>query len=158
MKRNKKKPCTVLPVILSIGMCATTVGAVAAAPTPAYAAVAAVLPSSAGSNENPLPPVREKLTYPEAQQLAGCEVYIDKTKGEVVIRPKNRKKEGIISSQNFKMDDFKAIIKELTQHGYPQSNIKRTWPVRFDGRIYMYMSVKGDQDYQGGPVMPLFLI
>ena len=156
MKRNKKKPCTVLPVILSIGMCATTVGAVATAPTPAYAAVAAVLPSSAGSNENPLPPVREKLTYPEAQQLAGCEVYIDKTKGEVVIRPKNPAKEGIISSQNFKMDDFKAIIKELTQHGYPQSNIKRTWPVRFDGRIYMYMSVKGDQDYQGAPVMPLF--
>lgn len=100
MKRNKKKPCAVLPVILSIGMCATTVGAVAAAPTPAYAAVAAVLPSSAGSNENPLPPVRTSLTKEEAEQMAGCEVYIDEANREYVIRPKNGANEGIISDSS----------------------------------------------------------
>lgn len=153
MKRNKKKPCAVLPVILSIGMCATTVGAVAAAPTPAYAAVAAVLPSSAGSNENPLPPVRTSLTKEEAEQMAGCEVYIDEANREYVIRPKNGANEGIISdSSNIWTEDFKRMRKKLSGQDNPNTILKRDWPIRFDKRIYFYMHVKGDYDYS-----PLFM-
>ena len=73
MKRNKKKPCTVLPVILSVGMCTTSVAAVATAvPTTAYAQNTTVATSSSatGSNQAPdaqLPPVRTSLTKEEAE-------------------------------------------------------------------------------------------
>ena len=159
MKRNKKKSSTLLPVILSVGMCTTSVAAIATAiPATAYAQSTTVATSSSatGSNQAPdaqLPPVRDKLSFPDAKQIGGCEVYIDEANREYVIRPKNGAKEGIISddSSNIWTEDFKTMRMKLSGKDNPSIILKRDWPIRFDKRIYFYMRVKGDYNY-----LPLF--
>lgn len=142
MSQKNKKSNAVLPVILSVGMCATTVGLATAVSTPAYAQSTTVATSSSatGSNQAPdaqLPPVRTSLTKEEAEQMEGCEAFFDQDKQEFVIRPKNGASEGVISySLENKKGDFTAINHVLDfkdeAHDYA--------PVRFDKRVYIYDS------------------
>jgi len=82
MSQKNKKSNAVLPVILSVGMCATTVGLATAVSTPAYAQSTTVTTSSSAtrSNQAPdaqLPPVRTSLTKEEAEQMEGCVAFFD---------------------------------------------------------------------------------
>gem|GEM_PF-1264659 len=142
MKRSKKKAKAVLPVIISVGICATSVGvSVNALPQVAYASsTAGVAGAQAVSANNAqageLPPVRTSLTKEEAEQMAGCEAYFDQAKHEFVIRPKNGANEGVISySIANKKDDFEAI-RHILIFEDPGDDV----PVRFDKRVYIYGS------------------
>ncbi len=142
MKRSKKKAKAVLPVIISVGICATSVGvSVNALPQVAYASsTAGVAGAQAVSANNAqageLPPVRTSLTKEEAEQMAGCEAYFDQAKHEFVIRPKNGANEGVISySIANKKDDFEAI-RHILIFEDPGDEV----PVRFDKRVYIYGS------------------
>ena len=142
MKRSKKKAKAVLPVIISVGICATSVGvSVNALPQVAYASsTAGVAGAQAVSANNAqageLPPVRTSLTKEEAEQMAGCEAYFDQAKHEFVIRPKNGANEGVISySIANKKDDFEAIRNVLIF-----DDTSGDVPVRFDKRVYIYGS------------------
>ena len=154
MRHTLKIAKTMMPVALS------TLVLVSAAPQVAIAAqdtqpapVTNVLNGEDRDNNQSLPPVRTSLTKEEAEQMAGCEVYIDEANREYVIRPKNGANEGIISdSSNIWTEDFKRMRKKLSGQDNPNTILKRDWPIRFDKRIYFYMHVKGDYDYS-----PLFM-
>lgn len=45
-----------------------------------------------------LPPWREKLVYEDLEKMAGCEAIADHEHKQIIIRPKNGAKEGVISS------------------------------------------------------------
>ena len=137
MKRSKKKAKAVLPVIISVGICATSVGvSVNALPQVAYASNGAQAVSANNDQAGELPPVRTSLTEQEAEQMAGCEAYFDAAKHEFVIRPKNGANEGVISySLANKKGDFEAIRKVLIFDGDSDEV-----PVRFDKRVYIYDS------------------
>ena len=137
MKRSKKKAKAVLPVIISVGICATSVGvSVNALPQVAYASNGAQAVSANNDPAGELPPVRTSLTEQEAEQMAGCEAYFDAAKHEFVIRPKNGANEGVISySLANKKGDFEAIRKVLIF-----DDTSGDVPVRFDKRVYIYGS------------------
>ena len=137
MKRSKKKAKAVLPVIISVGICATSVGvSVNALPQVAYASNVAQAVSANNDQAGELPPVRTSLTEQEAEQMAGCEAYFDAAKHEFVIRPKNGANEGVISySLANKKGDFEAIRRVLIFKGDSDEV-----PVRFDKRVYIYDS------------------
>ncbi len=148
----KNRTCAVLPCVIAarlavgVGLCAATMGfAAAALPTYSFASNSVDLSSSQ------LPPVRDKLSFQDAKQIAGCEVYIDEAHQEYVIRPKNGANEGIISDSSNWTEDFKAMQMKLSGKDNPSKILKRDWPIRFDKRIYFYMHVKGDYNY-----LPLF--
>lgn len=101
MRHTLKIAKTMMPVALS------TLVLVSAAPQVAIAAqdtqpapVTNVLNGEDRDNNQSLPPVRTSLTKEEAEQMAGCEVYIDEANREYVIRPKNGANEGIISDSS----------------------------------------------------------
>ena len=137
MKRSKKKAKAVLPVIISVGICATSVGvSVNALSQVAYASNGAQAVSANNDQAGELPPVRETLSEDEAKALPGCEAYFDAVKHEFVIRPKNGANEGVISySLANKKGDFEAIRKVLIFDGDSDEV-----PVRFDKRVYIYDS------------------
>ena len=148
----KNRTCAVVPCVIAarlavgVGLCATTMGFVAAAlPTYSFAS------NSVDPSSSELPPVRDKLSFPDAKQIGGCEVYIDEAHQEYVIRPKNGANEGIISDSSIWTEDFKAMQMKLSGKDNPSKILKRDWPIRFDKRIYFYMHVKGDYNYS-----PLF--
>ena len=144
MKRSKKKSSAVLPVILSVGMCATSAGvAVIAVPESAYANSAIIRTNQKTGSANvsadeQLPPVRETLTRKEAEDLPGCESIIDNVNKEVVIRPKGGADEGVISySLDNKKGDFTKIRTNLIFN-----DLGDHFPVRFDKRVYIYDSTE----------------
>ena len=148
----KNRTCAVVPCVIAarlavgVGLCATTMGfAAAALPTYSFAS------NSVDPSSSELPPVRDKLSFPDAKQIGGCEVYIDEAHQEYVIRPKNGANEGIISDSSIWTEDFKAMQMKLSGKDNPSKILKRDWPIRFDKRIYFYMHVKGDYNYS-----PLF--
>lgn len=53
---------------------------------------------AAASSDDDLPPWREKLDEKDAMQMAGCEAIADHEHKQIIIRPKNGAKEGVISS------------------------------------------------------------
>lgn len=53
---------------------------------------------AATSSDDDLPPWREKLDMEDVMQMAGCEAIADHEHKQIIIRPKNGAKEGVISS------------------------------------------------------------
>lgn len=160
MKNSENKRSIFIP--LSAGICVTAIAAAGGVPTAAaYAAADVKMPAAvsavkaashnAGANsasaaagntganaDAGLAAERLSMTKEEAENLPGCEVYIDTIKKEAVIRPKDGAEEGVISySLANKKDDFTAIRRKLIFN-----DLDDGFPIRFEKRVYIFDSTE----------------
>ena len=95
-----------------------------------------------------LPPWREKLVYEDLEKMAGCEAIADHEHKQIIIRPKNGAKEGVITSfpspysSGISPGDFtdKFCQKVLNDAMAMLEVISSTegYTLKFEKRIYFY--------------------
>lgn len=99
-----------------------------------------------------LPPWREKLDEKDVMQMAGCEAIADHEHKQIIIRPKNGAKEGVIASftkpysGGITLDDRKFCEKFLNDAMAMLEVISSTegYTLKFEKRIYFYNIITPD--------------
>lgn len=99
-----------------------------------------------------LPPWREKLDEKDVMQMAGCEAIADHEHKQIIIRPKNGAKEGVIASftkpysDGITLDDRKFCEKFLNDAMAMLEVISSTegYTLKFEKRIYFYNIITPD--------------
>lgn len=101
---------------------------------------------AAASSDDDLPPWREKLDEKDMMQMAGCEAIADHEHKQIIIRPKNGAKEGVITSfpnpysDGITLDARKFCEKFLNDAMAMLEVISSTegYTLKFEKRIYFY--------------------
>lgn len=99
-----------------------------------------------------LPPWREKLDEKDVMQMAGCEAIADHEHKQIIIRPKNGAKEGVIASfakpysDGITLDARKFCEKFLNDAMAMLEVISSTegYTLKFEKRIYFYSIITPD--------------
>lgn len=104
---------------------------------------------AAASSDDDLPPWREKLDEKDVMQMSGCEAIADHEHKQIIIRPKNGAKEGVIcflsSANSFVSGDFRSENETLAMLAVIQST--EGYTLKFEKRIYLFNNLapwKGD--------------
>ena len=104
---------------------------------------------AAASSDDDLPPWREKLDKADVEKMAGCEAIADHEHKQIIIRPKNGAKEGVIyflsSANSFVSGDFRSENETLAMLAVIQST--EGYTLKFEKRIYLFNNLapwKGD--------------
>ena len=109
-----------------------------------------------------LPPWREKLDVKEVMQMAGCEAIADHEHKQIIIRPKNGAKEGVIYvaieiHSGFSHPPFYYRLYQESMAMLAVIQATEGYTLKFEKRIYLFRSVapaKGDYSSFFNHVVP----
>lgn len=98
---------------------------------------------AAASSDDDLPPWREKLDIEDVIQMAGCEAIADHEHKQIIIRPKNRAKEGVIYVQrsfsvNEDPSNFEARLYGESMAMLAVIQETEGYTLKFEKRIYLF--------------------
>ena len=118
--------------------------------------------AGAASSDADLPPWREKLDLEDVMQMAGCEAIADHEHKQIIIRPKNGAKEGVIYvaleiHSGFSHPPFYYRLYQESMAMLAVIQATEGYTLKFEKRIYLFRSVapaKGDYSSFFNHVVP----